>query len=312
MLKSRNIITLVIILVGFAQVKAQGVYEFLRLDASPRAAALAGSFVANNDDPNVIFYNPAGINNLQKRPVSFSFLKHLLDINYASLAFSSEAGNYGRFAAGVQYINYGDFTRANDFGNKTGSFGAGDFALSVGYSNRLDNNFNYGANIKFIYSKLADRSSVGLATDLGLQYLIPDKKWSFGFSILNVGSQVSQYYNTAEDLPLDMQIGFSKELQHVPFKFYFSLKKLNEAGEGFSDRFSSFLFGWEITLSDAVQLRVGYDNEKRDELKLGTSAGLGGFNFGVGINIDKYNFDYAFSSMGSIGALHRIGITTTF
>jgi hypothetical protein len=310
--KSRNLIIIILIFIAFTQVKSQGVYEFLRLDSSPRAAALAGSFVANHDDPNVMFYNPAGIKNLQKRPVSFSFLKHLLDINYASLSFSSEIQNYGRFAAGVQYINYGDFTEADDFGNKTGSFGAGDFAFTLGYANRLDNNFNYGINFKLIYSKLADRSSVGLASDLGLQYLIPEGKWSFGFSILNIGSQISQYYNTSEDLPLDMQLGLSKELKHVPFKFYLSFKKLNEAGDGFSDRFSSFLFGWEISLSEAVQLRVGYDNEKRDELKLGTSAGLGGFNFGFGINIDKYNFDYAFSSMGSIGALHRIGITTAF
>ena len=54
-------------------ISAQSTFEFLKLDTSPRAAAVAGSFVANNDDPNVIFYNPAGINLLTGTPVSFHF-----------------------------------------------------------------------------------------------------------------------------------------------------------------------------------------------------------------------------------------------
>ena len=91
---------------------AQSTYEFLNLDQSPRAAALAGSFVANIDDPNVVFYNPAGIYNLKNSPASFSFTKHLVEINSASLTYSQEFSDLGRFAAAVQYINYGDFTEA--------------------------------------------------------------------------------------------------------------------------------------------------------------------------------------------------------
>jgi len=59
--------------------KSQSVFDFLRMDVSPRAAALAGAFVANTDDPNLIFYNPAGLNLLTGQQVSFSYLKHLLD-----------------------------------------------------------------------------------------------------------------------------------------------------------------------------------------------------------------------------------------
>jgi hypothetical protein len=32
----------------------------------------------------------------------------------------------------------------------------------------------------------------------------------------------------------------------------------------------------------------------------------------LGINISDYTFDYGFSSLGLIGALHRIGISTSF
>ena len=60
---------------------SQNIYDFLRLDGSARAGALGGSFVSNNDDADVIFYNPAGIELLEGNPASFSFVKHLLDIN---------------------------------------------------------------------------------------------------------------------------------------------------------------------------------------------------------------------------------------
>ena len=52
----------------------QNTYEFLRLDMSARAGALGGSFVSNNDDPDVIFYNPAGIRCLKKIQFHFPLL----------------------------------------------------------------------------------------------------------------------------------------------------------------------------------------------------------------------------------------------
>ncbi|MBI2419778.1 MAG: DUF3308 domain-containing protein, partial [Ignavibacteriales bacterium] len=39
----------------------QSTFQFLRLDVSPRAAAMGGSLTASDDDPDVLFYNPAGI-----------------------------------------------------------------------------------------------------------------------------------------------------------------------------------------------------------------------------------------------------------
>jgi len=291
-------------------ISAQSAFEFLKLDTSPRAAALAGSFVANNDDPNVIFYNPAGIYSLENKPASFSYVSHLLDINSASVSYSQEVEELGRFAAGIQYINYGDFTEADQFGNRTGEFGAGDLAVLVGYANQLDENFNYGANVKFIYSGIASQSSTGLAVDLGLQYLFPEDGWTIGFAALNLGSQLSSYFDKTETLPVDIRFGFTKQLAHMPFKFYGSFNRINEKQDKILERFSQFTFGGEFRFSKAIQFRFGYDNEKRKELKLDTSAGLAGFNLGLGILISDYKVDYAFSSMGLIGGLHRIGIST--
>jgi hypothetical protein len=307
-----KVVFLFVILIMFGNFTySQNTYDFLRLDGSARAGALGGSFVANNDDADVIFYNPAGIKLLEGQPASFSFVKHLMDINLASLTYSTEFEDIGRFGAAIKYINYGSFDGADEFGNKTEKFGAGEFAFVVGYANQLDENFYYGANAKFIYSGIADRSSTAMAVDLGLHYAIPNKNWNFGFAVLNLGGQLSKYYTTSEDLPLDVVIGLAKRLENLPVRLSLDFHKLNEDREDFITRFKAFTVGAEFTLSKVMKLRFGYDNERRSEFKIGSTAGVAGFNAGLGVKISDYQFDYAYSSLGLVGGLHRIGISTS-
>lgn len=295
-----------IIILNIHTIYSQEVYRFLNLDPSPRAASLAGSYVANNDDPNVMFYNPAGIFSGLTNQISFSYLSHIAEINSASASFIKEFNEIGTFGFGVQYVGYGNFKEADQFGNVTGSFNATDIAFTMSYSNQLDENFNYGISTKFIYSGIADVSSTGLAVDFGLQYLWQEQNWKFGFSALNLGTQMTTYFNKKENLPVDIKFGASKKLQHMPFEFFFSLNKLNDSNE----RFKNITAGGEFKLSEVLKFRLGYDVQRRKELKLGSSAGLAGFNFGVGIKIKNYFFDYGFSSYGLIGGIHRIGVNT--
>ena len=305
---TKHHLSLLCILFLSAVTFAQTPYDFLKLDASPRAAALAGSFVANTDDPNVLFYNPAGLNTISENPISFSYLNHLVDINYTSLAGTYFFEDIGRFAAGIQYINYGDFTRRDELGTDLGSFGAGDLALTVGYANQLDENFYYGVNVKFIYTSIEDQSSTAIATDWGLQYQIPEDGWSFGLSILNAGTQMSSYFDNEEDLPLDIRVGVYKELSHTPFRLFLSFNRLNEEEDNLIDRFKKISVGSEIRVSNVIKLRFGYDTDRRKDWKISDASGLAGVSLGVGIKVQKYLIDYAFTSMGSVGALHRFGI----
>jgi hypothetical protein len=290
---------------------SQNTFDFLRLDGSARAGALGGSFVSNNDDADVIFYNPAGIELLTGNPASFSFVKHLMDINLATLSYSTEFEDIGRFGAAIKYINYGTFEGSDEFGTRTGEFGVNEMALVIGYANQLDENFYYGANAKFIYSGIETRSSTAMAVDLGLHYAIPDKNWNFGFAVLNLGGQLSKYYSTSEDLPLDVAVGVSKRLENLPLRLSVDFHKLNKDRENFVGRFKAFTVGAEFTLSKVMKLRFGYDNERRSEFKIGTTAGIAGFNAGLGIKVSDYQFDYGYSSLGLVGGLHRIGISTS-
>ncbi|PIW69480.1 MAG: hypothetical protein COW08_06930 [Ignavibacteriales bacterium CG12_big_fil_rev_8_21_14_0_65_30_8] len=310
-MKTKTFFTAVIILLISFSTFGQKTYEFLRLDLSPRAGALGGSFVSNNDDPNVIFYNPAGLKLIQDQKISFSYVNHLLDINLASVSYNQDVGDLGRFGAAIEYISYGSFTQADQFGTKTGEFSAGELALLVGYANNFEENFYYGVNLKFINSSIADQSSSALAFDLGLHYSIPSEGLSFGIALLNTGFQLSKYFTAKEDLPVDLAVGISKKMAHIPLTLSVDFHRLNRSDDPYTGRFEAFSVGAEFDLSKALSIRFGYNNEKRKELKVGDFGGLAGFNLGLGLLVSKYHFDYGFSSLGEIGAMHRIGISTS-
>lgn len=302
----KNIKIIIVLLFGIVpQILGQNTYDFLRLDSSPRAAALGGAYVAIADDPNIIFYNPAGITNIENIPISFSFLKHLIDINSVSLASTFNINGIGKFASSLQYINYGEFDERDESGNKLGSFNPSDLAVTLAYGNSFDENLTYGVGVKLIYSNIADNTSLGIAGDFGIQYSLPRNGWNFGLSVLNIGNQLTYYNEVSENLPTSIQLGGSKKLEHMPLQFFFAFTRLND-----DDRFKYFNLGGEFTLSKIIQLRFGYNNIKRTEYKVASSAGLGGFSFGIGVDVKGYDVDYAFSSMGDIGATHRIGVTT--
>lgn len=288
-------------------------YDFLRTDVGARAGALAGSFVTITNDPATIFYNPAGLGTLEEPMGSLGFFKHLLDINSGYATYSQPISDLGHFGVGVLYVNYGSFDETDDFGNKTGNtFSASDLAFSLGYSNTIDENLYWGANAKFIYSSIAGEKSTGLAADLGILYTIPESRVTLGASLRNLGTQLTSYLSTKENLPVDFVVGASVVPKGIPLLLNLNFHKLNEEAKTFGDRFKAFSIGGEFTLSRVLQARVGYSNEQRQELKTGASAGLAGFSGGIGITVKEYKVDYALSSLGSIGALHRITIGAIF
>lgn len=302
--------TLFLASLGFAG--SNSTFDFLRTDVGARAGALAGSYASMTNDPTTLFYNPAGLSTLETPAGSIGFFKHLLDINSGYVVYSQPYEDLGYFGVGIVYMNYGSFTRTDELGNQLGTFSSNELAVSLGYSNVLEEHFSYGVNAKFIYSGIAEFSSTALAADFGILYTIPDERITLGVSLRNIGTQLSKYASTRESLPADLTVGASVVPKGIPLLLNIGFHKLNEDAASFGSRFKSFSVGGEFTLSRVIQARIGYNNEQRQDLKTGTSAGLAGFSGGVGITVKEYKLDYALSSLGSIGSLHRITIGTTF
>jgi hypothetical protein len=286
----------------------KGTYSFLRNDIGARAAGLNGSFVSMTNDPNSLFYNPAALATITQPKGSVGFLKHLLDVNGGHISYAHWLEGIGTIGGGIIFLDYGSFTETDESMNVLGTFGARDLAFVVGLGRSIDEVTTVGVNAKLIYSSIANTSSFAVALDAGVLYQIPAENIAIGASILTLGTQVNAYQQTKESLPLDVKIGITKRPEHLPVLLNLNFHKLNESQDDFLQRFSSFSFGAEFLMSESVRLRVGYNNEQRKELKLGTSAGLAGISLGGGILFGDYVLDYAFNSYGKIGGLHRISL----
>ena len=286
-------------------------FDFLRLEMDARAAALGNSNLAIQNDPAVIFRNPGAISTIQDPSASIGFLKDLIDINAGYASYVQKIENIGWFGGGVTYLNWGSMKKTDKFGNDIGTFGAGELAVSAGYGNVYEN-LHYGGAVKFIFSSIDTYTASALALDAGISYSIPSEQIVLGMSVLNIGTELSHYLDQKLDLPLDIKIGISKKLEHLPLLLNLNFHKLNESQDNIAQHLSQFSIGGEFTLSDYVQARIGYNNEMHRELKLGQSAGLTGFSAGLGILVTPYKLDYAVTSWGDIGYLHRISLGTTF
>ena len=296
--------------VTFGQDK--GTYSFLRNDIGARAAGLNGSFVSMTNDPNVLFYNPGALTSLKESKGSAGFLKHLLDVNGGYLSYTRSIQGIGTMGAGILFMDYGSFTQTDESMNTLGSFGARDIALVVGIGRSIDEVTSVGVNLKLIHSSIAEFSSSGLALDMGVLYQIPTQNITLGASVLTLGTQIKTYSGTKEPLPLDVKIGITKRPEHLPVLLNLDFHHLTDQQDDLVSHFSSFSLGAEFLMSESVRLRLGYNNQQRKELKLGTSANLAGISFGGGIVLGEYVVDYAFNSYGKIGSLHRISIGSSF
>ncbi|MFI5164067.1 MAG: type IX secretion system protein PorQ [Bacteroidia bacterium] len=323
----------------YSQIGGSNTYNFLELTDPARVAALGGTLISVKDnDLNLSFQNPALLDSTMHNELAISYIDYFSDIHYGYAAYSRTYKKIGSFSAGMQFLDYGKFTEANDHGEITGQFTAGEYCMNLGYGRNIDSMFSVGATLKTIYSKLATFTSYGNAIDIGGEYNNPKRLFSTALVIKNIGRQWKTYYDVREPLPYEIQWGVSKKLKHAPFRFDLTARHLevwdmtytDPAAQtidpitldtlkksklgSFADKLARHLvFGVEILLSKNFHLRVGYNYERRQELKLAnTGAGLTGFSFGFGLKISKFNISYAYARYSVVGGSNHFTISTNF
>lgn len=287
-------------------------FTFLRNTGSARSSALGGAFVSIPDDPSAVFFNPASVSTIKNRNFSFTFFKHVLDVNSGSVSYQRKFENVGNLAFAATYTNYGSFDRTNNEGQLLGTFSANDFALGLTYSNILDTNFYYGVTAKIISSNIDKFSSLAVAIDFGLLYLIPEKNTSIGFSILHTGTQLKTFDGTRERLPLDVRIGISHRLRGLPLLLNFNFYNLSEETRKFFDRFLKFSIGGEFYFGENLNLRFGYDNNIRKYSGTSKEKEFIGFSAGLGVIFKEFNLDYGVSQIGASAIFHKFSLYLSF
>ncbi len=320
----------------FSQTGGNNTYEFLNLATPARIVALGGSLISVKDnDLNLSFQNPSLLDSTMHNNLSLSYIDYFSDIQYGYAAYSRTYKKLGSFSAGMQFLDYGTFTSADVTGQINGQFTAAEYALNLSYARPIDSIFAVGATLKTIYSVLGEYSSMGNAIDLGGIYTHKNKLTSAGLVIKNVGMQWKSYYADREPIPFEIQLGFSQKISHAPFRVNFTFTHLEKwdltytdpsistadpiTGETveksrvsrFSDKLSRHIvFGGEILLSKNFHLRVGYNFQRRQELKLDTRYGITGFSFGFGLKINRFHLSYGYAKYHLAGGPNHFTIST--
>jgi hypothetical protein len=309
-------------LLSFAQPGGKA-FQFLEITNSARVAALGGDLIAVNDtDPELAYHNPALLILNSNHHLTLNYVNYFAGANFGYASIAVKLNDKNNLAAGIHYLYYGTFQGADENGIKTGTFRAADYSVNIMYSRRIDSMLTIGFTAKSIYSDYERYNSTALALDAGITYSNPDKKFSAGLVLRNMGMQVDTYSpnDDREPLPFNIAVGFSKGLAYAPLAFnmvFSHLEKWNltyeteedkteeqvlietdqtKSENKFDDFFDKLMrhvqIGSTISLGEHLDVRVGYNYRRRQELKIDNKPGMVGFSWGVGLNLTKFKISY--------------------
>ncbi|MFK7907035.1 MAG: type IX secretion system protein PorQ [Chitinophagales bacterium] len=316
-----------------AQIGGENVYEFLDLSTSARVTALGGLHIATRDDDiSLAAQNPSLYNSEMNTQLSLNTVAFVAGINHGYLGFAKDIDSLATFGVGIQYISYGDLIGADETGLVTGSFSAAEYAFNVGGAKQFGK-FSYGMNLKVIFSNLESYSSTGLALDMGLSYYDEESMFNAALVVKNMGTQLSNYLDTDEDLPFDIQLGISQRLKHLPFRFGITAHHLQKWDIRYDDPnlqtssifddgsdsnksyfadnlFRHLIFSGELFLGKSLVVRAAYNHQRKQELGVDIKGGGVGFSYGAGIHIKRFHVSYGRANYHLAGGSHHFSIST--
>lgn len=277
--------------------ESQTAYNFLRLPVSAHVAALGGENITiTEDDPTLIFHNPALIGGTTDKSINLNYMTYMEGTKTASASFIKAAGERATWGVMAQYMNYGDIIETSIDGSRLGKVSAKDIMVGGSFQYFLGDLWSGGISGKFISSSLAGYSSAALAVDLGVNYYDEEKGWSLSAVAKNLGGQVKAYNDEYEKIPLDLQLGISKQFEKAPIRLSATMSRLNKWEGRFINHFA---FGADVFLSQNIYIAGGYNFRRADEMKIseseGSSAHGAGLSIGGGLQLQRFKLHLAYA-----------------
>ncbi len=288
--------------------------------------------------------NVGGLAFTHKTQVNFAHTQWLkgTGTNIFAFGLAQRVSESGVFGLQVMSMNFGDIevttTDNPDGGLGTYSPSLINFALS--YSKSFSNSISAGAVFKIISESISDVTAVGVAIDIGIQYVSgANDQFAFGVALKNIGPTMKfsgdglsikafipgqetqftlEHRSDAFEIPAQLTIGTSydfllgKELRLTPALTFISNSFTKD----------QFAVGMEFSMKDWVMIRGGYTYEKgiwdsmltaeRSNISSGLSLGA---TVQVPINKEKgsyFSIDYSYRETVSFNGNHTIGIILNF
>ena len=175
---------------------------------------------------------------------------------------------------------------------------------------------------------------MGGAVDIGAIYIDERNDVNWGLVIRNIGTQFTTYSGTTEKLPLEIMFGVSQELENVPIRWHLTLENLqqwnlafsnpnraqsNLNGDNEAEKISAInnalrhvIVGVELFPKKAVNVRLGYNFRRAEELRVVDQRNFSGISAGFGLKLNKLKFNYSYSRYTLAGNTSLFGLTINF
>lgn len=308
----------------------------MNIGVDARAFGMANAVVANTNDVNSGYWNPAGLLALEDKQLSLmhaSYFANIAQYDYAAFAMPID----NRSAWGISLIRFGVDDILNttqlideqgniDF-NRISLFSAADYGVTFSYARKplAVDGLTYGANAKVIRRIIGDfASSWGFGFDAALQY--ETKNWKFGVMLRDITTTFNTWQIDEDvfegvsnqipdqELPETTEITLPKAQFGVArtFEFNADYKLLAEVdlnmrfaqtADIFSTEAVSFTpaLGLEFGYTEMVFLRAGVGNFQKVET-FGEQNLSFQPNLGLGFRYKGIQVDYALTDIGDQSA----------
>lgn len=293
---------------------SQTEYNFLRLPISAHAAALGGDNITIiEDDPSLMFSNPALAASVSDMTVGLSYMNYMKGANYMGVSFTKAMSDKATLAGGIQYMNYGKMKEVDENNVQLGEFNASEIAVEAIFSYELAKNLVGGITGKFITSYIGSYNSIAVGVDLGLNWYDPEREWSVSAVAKNLGGQVKAYDDNFGKMPFDLQLGVSKTFAVLPVRVSATLVDLTH----FNYRFINHLnLGAEVLLSESLWIGGGYNFRRANDMKIGVgddeSSHGAGFSFGGGINLERFKLNLSYGKYHAASSSIMVNLAYVF
>ncbi|MGB6036736.1 MAG: type IX secretion system protein PorQ [Cryomorphaceae bacterium] len=337
----KRLLTIAMMLSGFSQVfsqdNGQTNFQILQTISPARIAALGGNAIAVKDgDLNLGLFAPSLLDSASSDQIVFGYTPFFGEANIIHAGYAKHIDSVGTFSLGITSLGYGDFSMTTETGEVIGSFNAGEYLFQGGYGRQINDRFSVGGNLKFILSELAEYKATALAADLSGTYYNAEKLFTATFLIKNLGTSLSSYRDGVnETMPFEIQAAFSKKLAKAPIRFSVIGENLQRwdltpeqtiteidplTGEevitnpgGFGENLMRHLvFNAEILLTENFNLRLGYNYNRRQQLKIDDNPGAAGITYGLGLRVAKIHISYARAAYSVAGVSNHFTLGFKF
>ncbi len=274
---------------------------FLKMNFSPRAAALGDASVGYANGPDGMLSNPAAMSFEKDMSVGTSFGMLYAGISSGHLVAQKRFG-FGKIGIATRFVSYGTMDRTDGQGEVLGDFGSTDLAFSVLYSREIFDNFSLGFAPFFASSSIDTFVATAIGVDLGALLKFDRGRGRVGMAVKNLGGQLSACIEKKDTLATTVGLGASYRLKGMP---------VYALAEGDYCRDSGFSagFGMELVHFKPLSIRAGY--RIRDKVSGDLAEGealMNGLTAGFGLHHKGIYADYSFQHYGVLGFTHKFAV----